>query len=122
MKATSILIVDSNARSRESLEKLVEHAGHRPLVARTGPEALALISNLRPLAVLLDLDQLGEEAFHLLRELTLAGTDTLAIALSSASEPDRIVRAIRAGAIDYLAKPLSSQALLTTLKRALVQV
>jgi two-component system response regulator AtoC len=121
MKAASILVLDANPKSRETLQKVVEQAGHRPLVARTGPEALALISNLRPLAVLVDLDHAGEEAFHLLREIRLAGTDTFAIAVSSASDPGRIVRAVRAGAIDYLGKPLSSEALLATLKRTLVQ-
>jgi two-component system response regulator AtoC len=121
MKGASILILDGNPGSRETLEKTIEHAGHTALVARTGPEALALLSNLRPPLALVDVDELGDEAFSLLREITLASSDTIALAVSTASNTGLVVRAMRAGAADFLVKPVSTEALLGAVTRALTQ-
>src|SRR3990172_4023372 len=121
MKGASILILDGNPKSRETLERTIEHAGHTVLVARTGPEALALLSNFRPPLALVDVDELGDEAFSVLREITLGTSDTVALAVSRASNTGLVVRAIRAGAADFLVKPISAQALVGALKRALTQ-
>ena len=121
MKAVSVLILDANPKGREALERAIEHAGHTALVARTGPEALALLSNLQPPVALVDLDQLGEEAFSVLREITLGSTDTVALAVSGVSDTALVVRAIRTGAADFLVKPVSPQVLVGALKRALTQ-
>jgi two-component system, NtrC family, response regulator AtoC len=122
MKGASVLILDANPKSREALERAIEQAGHTALVARTGPEALALLSNLRPPLALVDVDELGDEAFSVLREMTLAGTDTVTLAVSSGSNTGLVVRAIRAGAADFLVKPVLVQTLVGALKRALTQV
>jgi two-component system, NtrC family, response regulator AtoC len=121
MKGASILILDGNPKSRETLERTVEHAGHTALVARTGPEALALLSNLRPPLALVDVDELGDEAFSLLREITLGSSDTMALAVSTASNTGLVVRTMRAGAADFLVKPVSAEALLGAVTRALTQ-
>jgi two-component system, NtrC family, response regulator AtoC len=119
MKSRSVLVLGSNPESREVLERAIQQAGHTPLVARTGPEALALLASLRPPVAVVDLDQLGEEAFGVLREITFGSTDTVALAVSGVSEPALVVRAIRAGAADFLVKPVSAQALLDALTRVL---
>jgi len=121
MNAASVLLLDSNPSSREALERAIEQAGHTALVARTGSEALALVSNLRPPVALVDLDGLGEEAFSVLREITLGSTETVAFAVSGVSDTAVVVRAIRAGAADFLMKPVSAHALLGALTRALSQ-
>src|SRR5713226_697078 len=118
MSAASILVLDGNPSSREALERAIEQAGHTALVARTGPEALALVSNLRPPVALVDLDGSGEEAFSVLREITL-GSDTVALAVSGASDAGLVVRAVRMGAVDFLVKPVSAHVLLGALTRAL---
>src|SRR5713226_9566122 len=86
MKPASVLLLDGNPSSREALERAIEQAGHTALVARTGPEALALVSNLRPPVALVDLDGSGEEAFSVLRDITLGRTDTVAFAVSGVSD------------------------------------
>jgi two-component system response regulator AtoC len=121
MKAASVLVLDGNPKSREPMERAIEHAGHHALIARTGAEALALQSNLRPPVALVDLDHLGEEAFNVLREITLGSAGTVVVALSSRNDTGLVVRAIRAGAADFLVKPVSVQLLVGALKRALSQ-
>ena len=121
MKGASVLILDGNPTSREALERAIEHAGQTALVARTGAEALALLSNLHPPLALVDVDELGDEAFSVLREIALGTSDTVALAVSSASNTGLVVRAIRAGAADFLVKPVSVQSLQGALKRALNQ-
>src|ERR1700687_3675617 len=121
MKGASVLILDGNAESRGALERAIEHAGQTALVARTALEALALLSNLHPPLALVDVDELGDEAFSVLREIALGTSDTVALAVSSASNTGLVVRAIRAGAADFLVKPVSAQAIVGALKRALTQ-
>ena len=121
MKGASVLILDSNPESRGALERAIEHAGQTALVARTGSEALALLSNLHPPLALVDVDELGDEAFSVLREIALGTSDTVALAVSSASNTGLVVRAIRAGAADFLVKPVSAEAIVGALKRALTQ-
>jgi two-component system response regulator AtoC len=121
MKAASVLILDGDSKSREPVERAIEHAGHHALVARTGAEALALQANLRPPVALVDLDHLGEEAFNVLREITLGSAGTVVLALSRESDTGLVVRAIRAGAADFLVKPVSAQLLGGAIKRALSQ-
>ena len=71
MNAPSVLILDGNAKSCEALKRAIEQAGYTALVARTRPEAFALLSNLRPPLALVDVDELGDEGFRVLQEIAL---------------------------------------------------
>jgi len=121
MIAASVLILDGNAKSREALKRAIEQAGYTALVARTRPEAFALLSNLHPPLALVDVDELGDEGFRVLQEIALGASDTVALAVSGASTTGLVVRAVRAGAADFLVKPFPAQALVGALERALAQ-
>jgi two-component system, NtrC family, response regulator AtoC len=121
MNAPSVLILDGNAKSREALKRAVEQAGYTAVVAQTRPEAFALLSNLRPLLALVDVDELGDEGFRVLQEIALGASDTVALAVSGSNTTGLVVRAVRAGAADFLVKPFPAQALVGALERALAQ-
>jgi two-component system, NtrC family, response regulator AtoC len=121
MNAASVLILDGNAKSCEALKRAIEQAGYTALVARTRPEAFALLSNLRPPLALVDVDELGDEGFRVLQEIALGASDTVALAVSGSNTTGLVVRAIRAGAADFLVKPFPAQALVGALERALAQ-
>jgi len=119
--AVSILIIDADSASREALARTLKDAGYPVLTAGSGAEGLAVVSSLRPQLVLLDLGLPGEDGFGLLRRIRLDNAEIVIIALSSLSEPSLIVRAMREGAADFVAKPASPGAVLTAVKAAVTR-
>ena len=119
MTAMSALVIDAEGGSRDALARVLKDAGHSVLTAATGPEGLALLSSLRPQIVLLDLDMPGADASDLLHQIRLEYSDIVLIALSKAQDPGAVVRAMRAGASDFVAKPAPAAGVLTALRGAL---
>lgn len=64
-----ILIVEDDPSSRETLARLLQHAGYPVAAAPDGPAALEILSRLRPALVLLDLMMPGMEGGEVLRRI-----------------------------------------------------
>ena len=101
---------------------MLKEAGQSVLTAATGSEGLALLSSLRPQVVLLDLDMPGAEAFDLLHQIRLEYSDIVLIGLSKFNDPGAVVRAMRAGASDFVTKPAPAATVLGAIKGALGRV
>ena len=69
--------------------------------------------------MLLDLDLLGSEGFLGLQKVVEARPDSRVIVLSAQGAERDQIRALRAGAIDYLVKPLSIPVLIAKVERLL---
>jgi two-component system response regulator AtoC len=121
MSPSAILVVDGRSEGRASLARIVKEAGHTALEAGTAAEALALLSSLHPQLVLLDLDQLDTSGIDLARQIKLESADVLLVILSGSGDRDLVVKGMRAGAYDFLVKPVAGPALRDVIKAALVQ-
>lgn len=100
-----ILIADDDPDSREILKTYFEAEGHQIVLAADGMEVLKRFTDEKPDLVLLDImmPQLdGWEALHYIR--TAGRTPVLMITAKDATED--IVKALSAGADDYIVKPL----------------
>ena len=64
-----MLIVDDNADSAESMALLARLWGHEAVIARDGPQALALAKDFRPETALLDIGLPGMDGYELARQL-----------------------------------------------------
>jgi len=64
-----VLIVDDNADSAESMALLARLWGHEAVIARDGPQALALAKDFRPETALLDIGLPGMDGYELARQL-----------------------------------------------------
>jgi two-component system KDP operon response regulator KdpE len=87
-------------------------------VAGTGREALALLTEQSPAAVILDLglpDMSGLDVLHRIRDWS----DLPVIVLTAEGAEDRKVKALDDGADDYVTKPFSTPELLARLRAAL---
>jgi two-component system cell cycle response regulator len=109
-----VLVVDDSPVAR----KLVEHAlpphDHKLLFAKTGLEALDLFSKQRPALVITDWlmpDLSGMELCQRIRA-EFRGTYAYIILLTGVSEKSQLVKALQAGADDYLTKPFHPDELL----------
>ena len=119
MANAATLVVDANPDSREGLSRIIKEAGFPVLTAGSGSEGLALLTTLRPQVVIVDMDLPGIDACDLIHQMRLEVTDVVLLALSSIQDTAHVVRTMRAGASDFLAKPASATTVQTAVRAAL---
>src|SRR3954454_9748403 len=110
-RAKHILIVDDEPNVRLVFRTALESPGYRISTAEDGEKALLWLENAPIDLVLLDLQMPGMSGMDVLEAIRAAGNDApVVIVTSHGSIPDA-VRAMKLGAIDFLSKPLSPDAL-----------
>lgn len=117
----TICVVAGDARERESLSQLLSHLQH-PVSAFASAEAL--LDELDPahIGVLVaDLELPGQGGVELLQALRARGCPAPTIMLAGESDVATAVGAIRAGAIDFIQKPVIDRILLRRVRDALEQ-
>jgi two-component system response regulator AtoC len=112
-----VLLVDDEPSVRAALRELVQGRGWEPLLARSGAEALDLVD--RADAVVTDFSMPGMDGMELLRAMH-ERDESLPVILLTAHGSERLaVRAIKAGAYEYVPKPFDVDEMLVALERAL---
>jgi len=114
-----VLIVEDDASARSGLEALLIGDGYSVVAAEEGGAALARIAELPPDVVLTDLEMPGMGGMELLKHLHAEHPSLPVIILTSSQDLQSAVTAMRAGADDYLTKPVDFEALSVTLQRTL---
>jgi two-component system response regulator AtoC len=116
----TILIVEDEADARNYFEMVVRCLGYPVEIAENGDEALACLDGKRAIAlVLMDLLMPRRDGFDTLREMRNTGRKQPVIMLSGAATTTNVVQAMKAGAIDFLAKPISHEELRNAIRNAL---
>ena len=113
-----ILVVDDEASARSGLEKLLRQSGYVVDTAKDGNEALTVAAERPPEVVVTDLKMPGMDGMTLLGKLREADRDLPVIVATAFGEVSSAVAAMRAGASDYLTKPIDIDALLVAIERA----
>jgi two-component system KDP operon response regulator KdpE len=113
-----ILVCDDEPHIVRALKIVMREAGFEALPAETAEEALQVATLGRPDAAILDLllpDGDGVEVCRAIREWS----EMPIIVLSAVGDEDHKVRALEAGADDYVTKPFSPRELVARLRAAL---
>jgi two-component system, OmpR family, KDP operon response regulator KdpE len=116
----TILIIDDEVQIRRLLEITLSAHNYKIAEAATAKEGLSLTASLQPALVLLDLglpDLDGTEVLKKLREWYQKPI----IVLSVRNSEDDIIKALDAGANDYLTKPFRTGELLARIRVAIKQ-
>jgi two-component system cell cycle response regulator len=118
-----LLLVDDDARNLLALEAVLGPTGHRLECARDGEMALRLFEELEPDLVLCDLAMPGMDGIEVLARIRAHPTrsHTPVILVTAHTEREHRVRALRAGADEFLEKPLD-EAILTARLRTLLRL
>jgi DNA-binding NtrC family response regulator len=126
---TTILIVDDEKNIRRTVRMVLEGEGYTVDEASSGEEALARLPDIAPDVILLDVQLPGVSGHEVLESLRKArgqeeeGSRTqpepVAIMISGHGTLADAVRATKAGAYDFLEKPLDRERLMVTLRNAL---
>lgn len=100
-----ILIADDDADSREILATYFKARGHQIVTAADGLEALTRFTDEKPDLVLLDIMMPQLDGWEVLHYIRVAG-QTPVLMITAKDATDDIVKALSAGADDYIVKPL----------------
>ena len=113
-----VLVVDDQPDARDLLTRVLEDGGADVVVAASGEEALIRIEAHQPHVLVSDIGMPGMDGFELLRRVrTLdpaAGGRTPAIALTAFSRSEDRTRALRAGFVVHVTKPVDPSELVAT--------
>jgi FixJ family two-component response regulator len=113
-------VVDDDASFRTAIERRLRHAGY---VVATYPSAQQLLDHLpddnEPACILLDVQIPGLSGPELQRRLCELGSILPIVFLTGHGDIETSVRTIKAGAEDFLTKPVRSELLLEAIERAL---
>ena len=99
-----VMVVEGSEFFRALFAPLLQNAGYRIAVLPSLQAARAAMARQRPSVLVLDLDQPGEEAFNLVRELAETGNAPPAIGLVSRGGPRLIEKGKAAGLYDLVGK------------------
>ncbi|HVW24459.1 MAG TPA: sigma-54 dependent transcriptional regulator [Polyangiaceae bacterium] len=114
-----VLVVEDEAGARSALEKLLKAANYTVDSAEDGVAALEVAADRPPDVVVTDLTMPRMGGMDLLKKLREQDPDLPVIVVTSLDDASTAIQAMRAGAEDYLTKPLDFDALSVALERAL---
>lgn len=117
-----VFIVDDDSAVRDGLALLIETAGLEPETFGSAEEFLTSDAIDRSGCLILDLKMPGMSGIELQDELIRRRSDLPIIFLTGYAEIPTTVRAIKAGAVDFLTKPLDPAVLLDRVRVALEKV
>jgi two-component system KDP operon response regulator KdpE len=116
-----VLVVDDEPQIRRIMRTTLTGAGYEVDDAKTGEEALEKCREFRPDLVLLDINMPGMGGLAACRAIRADANVAIIMLTVRNAEPDK-VKALDAGADDYIAKPFSTPELLARIRAALRRV
>ena len=120
--APRILVVDDVAANVRLLEAILEPAGFSLSSASSGPEALERVATEVPDLVLLDVQMAGMNGYEVCRRIREnEAAALLPVVMVTSHDSEARIDGIRAGADDFVTKPLDQQELLLRV-RSLVRI
>jgi CheY-like chemotaxis protein len=118
LSGLTVLAVDDERDALGLIRRILEECGARVITATTAAEAILTIQNERPDVLVSDIGMPDVDGYALLRQVRALGDDrggrTPAIALTAFARSEDRTRALRAGYIVHVAKPVEPSELVAT--------
>jgi RNA polymerase sigma factor (sigma-70 family) len=114
-------VVDDDAPFRTAIERRLKLAGYDVAIYASAQQLLDHLPNGEPSCILLDVQIPGLSGPELQSRLVELGSTVPIIFLTGHVDTATTVRAIKAGAEDFLTKPVSSEQLIDAIERALAR-
>lgn len=113
-----VLIVDDEAALADTMAEALERTGYDVITAHSGAEALKLIERDEPSVVLTDLKMEGMDGLTLLKKAKGDLPDAEVVVITGHGDVQTAVEAMRAGAANYVQKPVGLEELRTMVDKA----
>ncbi|MCS3743339.1 MULTISPECIES: response regulator transcription factor [unclassified Rhizobium] len=117
--APFVYVVDDDPAIRRSLERLLDAVGFRVVSYATPAGFLGVADDLAMGCVLLDLRMPEMDGFEVQARLLLINPDLPVIVITAQGDVQTAVRAMKAGAVDFIEKPYSDDVLVAAIESAL---
>jgi CheY-like chemotaxis protein len=117
----TILVVDDDADIRTLIETVLEASGHEVTLAASGQEALNKLKRRPFELVVLDIMMPAMSGYEVLEQIRAmpSRAATPVIVVTAKHDPSGVMREVRSGAVDHLAKPFLPEELEEVVERAL---
>ena len=120
-EAATVFIVDDDPSIRRSLERLVRADGYRVQTFVSAREFLERADMKKPDCLVVDVRMPGQSGLDLQQVLETAGSTVPIIFITGHADGPLAEQALRAGAVELLAKPFDGEVLLGAVRRAIDQ-
>ena len=117
--APIVFVVDDDLPARESLEMLIRLAGWQAQTFATGQEFLAHPRAFVPSCLILDLSLPDLNGLDIQKRIAADRIDVPIIFITSHGDVPMAVRAMKAGAVEFLTKPYADEELLSAVQHAI---
>jgi DNA-binding NtrC family response regulator len=114
----AVLIVEDEHVLAQAMSDYLARHGFEPAVAGSGEAALEALAEFEPDLVVLDYQLPGMDGLEVLREMRQRAPQATVVMLTAHGSVKAAVEAMRAGAFDYLTKPIDLEELALVLGRA----
>jgi two-component system response regulator FixJ len=114
-----VFIVDDDEAVRDSLQLLLESAGHAVEAFEAAADALASCRTRLPACIVTDVRMPEMDGLEFQEKLVAGGIHVPVIVMTGHADVPLAVRAMKAGAVDFIEKPFGDDAILASIDGAL---
>ena len=119
MDKEKILVIDDEPDMLSGCQKFLEEAEYAAVVAESGEDGLELFETENPDLTIVDLKMPGMDGMAVLASIMARDQEAVVIVFTGYGTVESAVKAIRAGAFDFVQKPFDPDAFLIVIERAL---
>src|SRR5512136_1932342 len=119
MSEPRILVLDDEYLIRWTLQKNLEKEGYEVILAETGEEAVEKVKEEAPDLALLDIKLPGMDGYEVLEKALNIDEGIIPIMITAFDEVEKVVKAMRLGAFDYITKPFDFSKVHLSIRKAL---
>jgi DNA-binding NtrC family response regulator len=119
MSEARILVVDDEYLIRWTLQQNLEKEGYEVFLAETGEEALDKLKDEAPDLMVLDIKLPGMDGYEVLERGLKIDPGIITIMITAFEDVEKVVKAMRLGAFDYITKPFDLSKVHLSIQKAL---
>jgi len=117
----TVVVVDDDISVRESLELMIENEGWRPALFESAQEFLTRLPNLVPSCLILDVNLPDLSGLDIQQRISDEKFSTPIIFITGYGDVPTSVRAMKAGAAEFLTKPLDDAIVIQAIREAVLR-
>jgi len=122
-KDISVLIVDDNDMTRETLRVILRHDGYNVVgEAMDGDGALEMATRLHPDIILLDVVMPKVSGVEALRSIRMVMQDVQVLMVTANKDQETIAEVVKSGISGYIIKPFNAKKVLDTVQTVALKV
>jgi CheY-like chemotaxis protein len=115
-----ILAVDDTAFFLTILKKILQDTRYKLTCVASGRDALKYLEKNQPDIFLLDIEMPGMDGYELAAKIKESGSKAPIIFLTGNARKEHLAKAVEAGAVDFIIKPINKDTLLTKIRKYLI--